>query len=162
MSLEERPEVTPPAATPRLRPKQRAFLTAYRVCGNVRLAAELAGCSRVVHYLWLQREPHYRAAFEWAVEDFADRLRQSALERAVDGVPEPIVWAGKFMRDEETQELLTTQRRSDRLLEIMLKAHCPEFREKTELTGPAGGPVVFQVITGVPQPDGAPDGAEDA
>ena len=75
--------------------------------------------------------------------------------------PVEIVWQGKFMRDEETQELLTIQRRSDRLLEVLAKAHCPEFREKTELTGYGGRPVLLQVITGVPQPDALPEGEPD-
>jgi hypothetical protein len=146
------PDVQRPPNSYKLRPKQRAMLEAYAICGNLTKAAELAGISRLTHYDWLEREPGYGTAFEAAETRFADQIREFVRQRALVGVPEPIIWQGEIMRDKDTQEIITVLKRSDRILELLAKSRCPEFRDKTEITGAGGAPLQLQVITGVPQP----------
>jgi hypothetical protein len=45
-------------------PKQRAFLTAFRETGNVRLTCETAGIALSSHYHWLERALGKYNAFE--------------------------------------------------------------------------------------------------
>lgn len=136
--------------TAKLKPKQRAFLEAYAFYGNLTRAADEAKVNRLTHYDWMETDPQYVAGFEAAEDQYADRIRDAVRQRAVEGVAEPVIWQGKIQRDAGTDETVTTLRRSDRLLEVLAKAKCPEFRDKTELTGPGGGPLKLQVVTGVP------------
>lgn len=146
---------TPPPATEgdTLRARQKAFLEANAICGNVSKAAELAGVHRATHYRWIEEDPEYAKQFADSEASFADRVRDMVRRRAIDGVPEPIVWQGTIIRDTQTQEVVTVLKRSDRILELLAKGKCPEFRDKQEITGAGGGPVQIQVVTGVPQPE---------
>ena len=57
---------------------------------------------------------------------------------------EPVVYQGQIARDKKGQ-LVTITKYSDRMLEVLAKAKCPEFRDKHEITGADDGPVTFQV-----------------
>lgn len=134
-----------PAATepdiPRAR--QKRFLDAFAVRGNVSKAAELAGIHRDSHYRWLNDDPAYAPLFKAAEGQFADAIRDFVKRRAIDGVPEPIIWQGIVVTDKDTGEPVTVLKRSDRILELLAKAKCEEFKEKVEHTGADGGPIQF-------------------
>ena len=106
--------ITEPTDWPEeLRPKQKAFLEGYSRTGNVWRAAE-GICDRVSHYKWLRQSDTYRVAFEDAKAFFGERLRQIAIERAVDGIEEPVIRRGAVLKDENGQ--VVTRRRFDRSL----------------------------------------------
>jgi hypothetical protein len=135
------------AATERDTPRARAkaFLEGIAITGNIGKAAELAGIHRTTHYRWLQMSKKYAAAFAKAEDEFADRVRDMVRRRAIDGVPEPIIWKGRIVRDKKTKEIVTVLKRSDRILEMLAKGKCPEFRDKQEVEH--SGDVSFRWLT---------------
>ena len=117
-------EAPPPFRDDRItNPKQRAFLAAFAVIGNVTGAAIAAGIHRRSHGNWL-RHPEYAEAFEDARQHSADHLEEVARARAVQG--------------------------SDVLLIFLLKGLRPEiYRERFEHSGPRGGPVAPSAVVHV-------------
>jgi len=83
------------------RERQERFLTALAETGIVSVAAKIAGTSRTRVYELRNRDEAFTAAWEDAEERAADALEADAWRRAVDGVPEPLVSAGKVVRDDE-------------------------------------------------------------
>jgi len=146
-----RPAAAPATESDTLRARQKAFLEANAICGNVSRAAEAAGIHRATHYKWMDEDSEYKRAFEDSESQFCDRVRDMVRRRAIDGVPEPIIWQGTIIRDRDTNEVITVLKRSDRILELLAKGKCPEFRDKQEITGPGGGALKIEVVTGVPQ-----------
>src|SRR5262249_45645027 len=136
----------------RARKNQRAFLAAFAVAGTVRGAAAVAHVHRRTHYKWIETDPDYAATFEEARETFRDVIRDEVHRRGIEGWREPVFYKGQIVRDKKGQPV-TIRKFSDRMLELLAKATCPEYREKYEVTGVGGGPVTFTVITGVPQPE---------
>ncbi len=98
--------------------KGRAFLAAFRECGNITQAAEIVGINRAMHYEWMVKVPEYPALFEAAQQHAADRLEQEARRRAIQGVGEPVFYKG--------EECGTIQRYSDTLLIFLLKGALPD------------------------------------
>lgn len=103
------------------------------------------------HYDWIAADPEYVKAFADAEARFADKVRGLVREGA-EGVRVPVFYQGKQITDLKGEPAYNILR-SDRLLELLAKAKCAEFRDKQEISGPDGGPVQIQVITGVPQPE---------
>jgi len=97
---------------------RETFLTTLAETCNVSEAARAAGIGRRSVYDWRDADSAFAEAWKDAEESAADKLEQVAYERAIGG-------------------------QSDRLLEILLKAHRPKYREKqqVELTGKDGGPI---------------------
>lgn len=99
---------------------------------NVSEAARQAGISRRAAYEWKDADAAFAKAWNDAEEQAADKLEQAAWERA-------------------------TTDKSDRMLEILLKAHRPhKFVERRELSGPGGAPIPVEVTfckTNAPRPD---------
>ena len=98
------------------------FLGVLEKTCNVSAAAREAGISRRAAYDWRDADQEFAADWKDAEEAAADRLEQVAFERAEAG-------------------------QSDRMLEILLKAHRPKYREnkRMELTGADGGPMRFDL-----------------
>lgn len=99
------------------------FIQSIAVLPNVRAACEVAGVSRATAYRHQASDPEFAAAWATAIEEGVDRLEQEALERATVG----------FQRVHETYRAdgtLASRRTerivSDRLMELLLKAHRPE------------------------------------
>jgi hypothetical protein len=110
--------------------RRHRFLEILAECGNVTLAAQAAGVARCVPYAHRQLDDSFAKAWEEAEQVAADRLEAEAWRRAVEGVPEPLVSAGKLVRDEDGQPLVI-QRYSDQLLTLLLRAHRPDkFRDR--------------------------------
>lgn len=118
----------------RARMRER-FLKALSDGATVGDACRSAGIARRTAYTWRDRDKEFREAWDSAILDGVDALEGEALRRAVRGVIEPVVSAGK---------LVTKVRKySDTLLIFLLKARDPRFRDKSavELTGKDGEPL---------------------
>ena len=110
--------------------RREAFLRALADCGIVSVAASIAGITRARAYQVRRQDPGFASAWEEAEEQAADALEAEAWRRAVDGVPEPLVSAGRVVRDDDGQPL-AIRRYSDNLLLALLKARRPEkFKDR--------------------------------
>jgi hypothetical protein len=106
------------------------FLKALAETGIVSAAVEIAGTSRTRVYELRKRDAAFAKAWDEAEEQAADALEAEAWRRAVDGVPEPLVSAGKVVRDDDGQPL-AIRRYSDTLMLALLKARRPErFKDR--------------------------------
>src|SRR6516162_10423180 len=112
------------------RVRQERFLKALADTGIVSAAAEMAGTSRTRVYELRKRDPAFAAGWEEAEERAADALEAEAWRRAVAGVPEPLVSAGKVVRDDDGRPI-AIRRYSDALMIALLKARRPErFKDR--------------------------------
>jgi hypothetical protein len=94
------------------------FIQQLRETCNVSHAARCAGIGRRTAYDWREADPAFAADWDSAEQEAVDALELVARERAIDG--------------------------SDRMMEILLKAHRPEKyveRFKGEIGGIGGGPI---------------------
>jgi hypothetical protein len=110
--------------------RRQVFLRALAETGNVAAAVEIAGTSRSRVYDLRKADPLFAVAWGEAEESAADALEAEARRRAVDGVPEPLVSAGKLVRDDDGQPI-AVRRYSDHLLLALLKARRPPRHERT-------------------------------
>ena len=85
--------------------------------------------SRTRVYELRKADPGFASAWEEAEEIAADRLEEEARRRAVEGVEEPLVSAGRLVRDDNGQPIMV-RRYSDNLLLALMKAHRPPRRER--------------------------------
>lgn len=77
--------------------KQRGFIAALAATGSVRLATQAVGMSHCGVYK-LRIAPggeSFAAAWDAAVTRGADQIRDVLIDQAINGVPEPIIHAGK-------------------------------------------------------------------
>ena len=110
--------------------RRGAFLRALADSGIVSLAAGIAGITRARAYQVRKADLVFAAAWEEAEEQAADRLEAEAWRRAVAGIPEPLVSAGKIVRDDDG-EPIAIRRYSDNLMIALLKARRPErFKDR--------------------------------
>ena len=99
------------------------FVKAIAVMPNVRAACEVAGVSRATAYRHQASDPEFAAAWATAIEEGVDRLEQEAIERATLGFERVY----ETYRADGTLSSRRTERIvSDRLMELLLKAHRPE------------------------------------
>lgn len=101
---------------------RKAFLATLADSCNVSEAARAAGISRRSAYEWRDADPDFRRDWDAAEQEAVDKLEKVAWQRA-------------------------TADNSDRMLEILLKAHRPEKyvdRVRQEVTGRNGGPIGIQ------------------
>jgi hypothetical protein len=118
------------------------FLDALSKLGNVRAAAEIAGVDRSTAYRARSARgkaaERFCAAWDEALEEAYDRLEQEAWRRAIVGTQRPVFHKG--------EPVGTVTEYSDRLLELLLRAHRPgkyELRQRLEHSGPGGGPIAI-------------------
>ena len=98
------------------------FLTTLRDTCNVSASARAAKMGRRTVYDWRDADPEFAAAWDEAEEEAVDDLEKVARDRAIDG--------------------------SDRMMEILLKAHRPEKyveRMRSEISGPGGSPIAIDM-----------------
>jgi hypothetical protein len=110
--------------------RQERFLEALSDTGSVTTAVAVAGTSRTRVYELRKADPAFADAWDDAEEVAVDRLQDEARRRAVEGVAEPLVSAGRLVRDDDGQPI-TVRRYSDNLLLALLKAHRPPRRERS-------------------------------
>lgn len=114
-----------------------AFIDTLARTGNVSAAAEAAGQSRAAAYRLRALDPDFAEDWAGALDSAADLLEAEARRRAIEGVPEVIVRAGKIVTDDAGQPV-TVRHYSDRLLELLLRAHRPErFRDRPPPAAPS-------------------------
>lgn len=112
-----------------MRPRQRAFLSAYRQTCNVSRACQVAKVGRSSHYRWLEQDPQYREAVALAKREVADTLEGEAIRRAFEGVQVPVGW-------HKGQPGAYITQYSDRLLIFLLKGAFPEkYADRRERRG---------------------------
>jgi hypothetical protein len=127
------------------RERQQQFLEYLAETGNVSRAAKLVGSSTARVYAMRHNDPAFRQAWDEAEEIAADRLEAEAWRRAVEGVEEPAVNAGRLVRDEAGNAVMV-RRYSDMLLLALLKAHRPaKFNTRLPPGAAAGGGAAFDV-----------------
>jgi transposase-like protein len=98
--------------------RKRAWLEAFEAEGTVRYACKVAGVGRSTVYEWRQKDEAFALAWADIEEATTEAMEREAYRRAVEGVTEPLVSAGKRVCD--------TTKFSDTLLIFMLKARRPE------------------------------------
>ena len=114
----------PPVRTVRTDRARDLFLTTLRETCNVSAACRAANIGRRTAYDWRNADAEFSAAWEEAEEEAVDKLEEVARNRAIDS--------------------------SDRMLEILLKAHRPDKyveRFRNEHTGKNGGPIQHADVT---------------
>lgn len=166
---EERLEAQEDAAHPweALRPKQRAFLAAYIVCGTQLGAEEASGVSRRSHSRWMESPDRYAAyveAFSEARRLHIEYLENEARRRAVEGVRRVKVHAGKVVKGEDGQPVYEIDY-SDTLLLALLSAKDPHRYGKKllkmEHSGPEEGPIPVTFQTALEKAYGAEEADAD-
>jgi len=110
--------------------RRERFLSALAETGIVSTAVGIAGTSRTRVYELRKYDPAFAAGWEEAEEKAADALETEAWRRAVTGVAEPVVSAGKVVRGDDGLPL-AIRRYSDALMLALLKARRPEkFKDR--------------------------------
>lgn len=116
-----------------LRPVMDEFIKHFRDTGNIRWACEKSDVKRLQVYRWIKKYQEFKDRFEDAKKDAVDILAAEARRRALDrNAP------------------------SDRLLMFLLQAHDPEMyvpKQKTEHSGPDGGPIPVKTYSVVASPE---------
>lgn len=117
---------------------RKAFLAILRETCNVSEAARAANIGRQSAYDWRGDDEAFAAAWDEAEQEAADKLEREAWRRGVDGTDKPVTFQGRITD--------TYKEHSDRMLELLLKAHRPEkFKERVtnEHVGKDGGPILL-------------------
>lgn len=85
-------------------------------------------------YNWRDNDPNFAADWDRAKELGLEALEDEATRRAFDGVDKAVVYQGEITT--------TVKEYSDTLLIFLLKGGKPQkYRDRTELSGPGGGPL---------------------
>ena len=112
------------------RARQEQFLKALADTGSVTTAVATARTSRTRVYELRKTDPAFAAKWEEAEEIATDRLEEEARRRAIEGVAQPLVSAGKLVRGDDGQPI-TVRHYSDNLLLGLLKARRLPRRERS-------------------------------
>ncbi len=100
--------------------RQRAFIEALAETGSVNAACKAVNMSQPGAY-YLRRQPgaeEFRAAWQKALDLGVQRIEDVAMDRALNGVDEPLYSYGKLVG--------TRKRYNDRLLMFMLRNRAPD------------------------------------
>lgn len=102
------------------------FLDVLADTGLKKNSAERAGLSYMTVLRLEKQDEEFKTMVHEAMESYRESLQREAHRRAVDGWDEPV-----FSQKLGTQ-IGTVRKYDSKLLELMLKRHVPEFREKFE------------------------------
>jgi len=109
---------------------QDVFIKALENTANVRVACLQAGISHAIVYQWQEHDTEFGLRFREANKMANWLLFAEAWQRAMKGEERYVTSAGKLVYGPDGKPV-TYREKSDRLLELMLKARLPEFRDKT-------------------------------
>ena len=133
--------------------KGKVFLDVLRETANISQACKVADVTRGVIYRERERDPQFAMDWETAIEEACDKLLGEMWRRGVEGVEEPLYQGGgpvmiQDPNDEEKTVQATVRKHSDRMLELLAKAHMPEkFVDKLRVEGKGMGGMQIDVYT---------------
>ena len=137
-------------------PRKRAFLLSLCVFPGLSRAAESAGVHQSTTLHWRQGKHHaspeeyaaFLEGYEIARKLGIEFAEQEAWRRSIEGVIEPVFGSLGGEKGENGAGIIGHRIvRSDSMLQFMLKGHAPQtYRERTEISGPGGGPIESKVI----------------
>jgi FAD/FMN-containing dehydrogenase len=113
--------------------KRAAFLRDLASHGVAREAARAADVPMSTLAWHRRRDPAFAAEWRDSVEQADSVLEREAVRRAVDGCARPVVQKGQIVRDSKTGQAVEIVEYSDRLMEVLLRARIPRFRERREV-----------------------------
>lgn len=129
--------------TKRTPEKEKNFLLALSLCGNVSQACRESNVPRATAYEWKEEDAEFAAAWDRARIIGAEALEDEARRRAHDGVDRPIYQGGKMVG--------TVRDYSDTLLIFLLKGAMPErYRENSRIEHL--GSMGVSLIHSIPRP----------
>ena len=137
------------------------YLAALRQLPVMKHACEAAGVDRSTAWRTREADEAFAEAEREAMEEGIDRAEQEAFRRGVVGFEEPVIDKGRLayryeryvdeagaeqyrlLLDANGQPIpLTVRKHSDAMLGLVLKGRRKKvYADRTELTGPEGGPV---------------------
>jgi hypothetical protein len=138
-----------------------AYLAALREIPVVAHGCKAVGIERSTAYRAREADEDFAKAWEEAMEEGVDRAEQEAFRRGIVGFEEPVIDKGRLayryeryvdeegvehyrlLLDDNGQPIpLTVRKHSDAILALVLKGRRKKvYADRTELTGPEGGPV---------------------
>lgn len=133
--------------------RKTKFLEAYATTGVIQTGCDACGMSRTTYKNWRKADVDFDAACDDAYQIAVDAGELELRTRAIDGHEEVMtykgepIWRrnpsdGKLILDDDFNPMpFTVFKKSDKLLEIYVKAHRPQYKDKSavEVTGPGGG-----------------------
>jgi hypothetical protein len=113
----------PPAIAKIRHVKKRAYLSAFAQTGNIRRSCEAAGIDRSTYYTWLEHDPDFGPAVEFAKQFAIERLEDEARRRAYYGTRKI---RRSYSRDGDLVAEHIEYEYSDTLMIFLLKGLAPE------------------------------------
>jgi hypothetical protein len=105
-----------------------AYLEALSQTGRVMESCRAAGFTWDQMNKHRQRTKGFADLEDAAMEVYRDTLRREVHRRAVEGIEKPV-----YYRDQRIDQPGESKVFSDKLLEMLVKRHCPEFQEKVQV-----------------------------
>ena len=115
--------------------RQEKYLNALKEHGEEALARDEVGIHRETVKRHRLKTPGFNEAEEEAMRIYRARLAATVHRRGVDGVQEPIYWNGLVVG--------WVTKYSDRMLELQVKRHIPEYRDKVTVNQEHSGTVAL-------------------
>lgn len=110
------------------------FLASFAVSGIIKSACDSAGISRdTLYYTWLKNDPAFKAAYDIALEESNDVIREEIRRRAITGV----VKTTKVVEespDGTTTKITTVREYDSALLRFFAQSRMAEFKERLDIT----------------------------
>ena len=101
------------------------FLTLYRLTGQLQRSARESGISPHTVRAHVKSDTDFKLAMEEAYGDFKESLESEVMRRAVMGWEEPVYQQGILAG--------TVRKYDSRLMELLVKRHIPEYKERYEV-----------------------------
>lgn len=111
------------------------FLASLAEIGRKTEAARIAGINYTTLMRRSKKDSSIDEAVDHAMEIYRDTLRAEVHRRGVKGIDEPLHYRGELTGAH-------IKKYDNRLLELELKRHCPEYREKVNVDHAVSGGVL--------------------
>lgn len=119
--------------------RKSKFLAAFIKVGTVSGAARKAGIGSSTHNAWLESDADYAIAFKEVFEAAVDSAEEALRSRGIHGVRKPVFYQG--------EQVATVVEYSDSNLQFYLRGRRSSvYRDKTEISGPDGGPIAMAIL----------------